>query len=224
MKKMLLPILLAFTLPLSFSCNTLKNYVLTEQDAAAAVRQLLQLGTNGNFQSAFTKDAVMAAVFPESIRKTLNTLNQLGLTKEVDRFTTTLATAAEQSATRSVPVFVNAIAGMRISDAIRLVKGGGTSATDYLRLVAGTELRTALVPVMKQALDEYKLTEQWDGIIKPAKALVGDKLNLDLPTIMAGIVSEKMFQEMEEKEKEVRKNAAARTTPLLKRVFGGSWN
>lgn len=224
MKKAVLPVLFAFLLPVTFSCATLKNYMLTEQDASAAVRELLQLGARGNLQGAFSKDAVMAAIFPEQLRKTLNTLQQLGLTNEIDRFTTTLGTAAEQTATRSVPIFVSGITNMRLSDAVRIVKGGGTSATDYLRTNVGTELRTSIRPVMEQALAEYKLKEQWDKIIQPARALVGNKLNLDLATIMAGLVSEKMFQKLEETEVQVRTNAAARTTPLLQKVFSRNWN
>ncbi|GAA4744471.1 DUF4197 domain-containing protein [Flavisolibacter ginsenosidimutans] len=224
MKKAVLPVLFAFLLPITFSCSTLKNYVLTEQDASAAIRELLQLGAKSNLQGAFTKDAVMAALFPESLRKTLNTLQTLGLTSEVDRFTNTLSTAAEQTATRSVPIFINGIANMKLSDAIRIVKSGGTSATDYLRSNVGSELRTSIKPVMQQALNEYKLNEQWDKIIQPAKALVGNKLNLDLANIMAGLVSEKMFQKLEETEQQVRTNAASRTTPLLQKVFSRNWN
>lgn len=225
MKKLVLPFfLLSFLLPVSFSCSTLKNYVLTEQDAAAAIRQMLQIGAQGNFQGAFTKEGVMTTIFPEPLRKTLNTLQQLGLTNEIDRFTTTMATAAEQTATRSVPIFLNGISKMSFSDAIRIVKNGGTSATDYLRSSVGTELRQSINPVMKTALDEYKLTEQWEKIIKPARVLVGDKLNLDIANLMAGMVSEKMFQKLAETEVQVRTNATARTTPLLQKVFSGSWN
>ena len=198
--------------------------MLTEQDAAPAIRQLLQMGAQGNLQGAFNKETVMAAIFPEQLRKTLNTLQQLGLTNEVDRFTNTLGTAAEQTAVRSVPIFLNGIGKMSFSDAIRIVKSGGTSATDYLRSSIGTELRSSIKPVMENALKEYKLVEQWDKIVKPAKALVGDKLNLDLSTIMAGVVSEKMFQKMEETEIQVRTTAAARTTPLLEKVFSRDWN
>lgn len=224
MKKAVLPIFLAFLIPATFSCGSLKDYILTEGDAAGAIRQLLQLGAQGNLQGAFTKESVMAAIFPESVRKPLATLQQLGLTGEIDRFTTTLSTAAEQTAVKSVPVFLNGIASMKLSDAIRIVKSGGTSATDYLRSNVGTELRNGIKPVMQQALAEYKLNEQWEKIIKPAKALVGDKLNIDLPTIMAGLVSEKMFQKLEETEQQVRTNAAARTTPLLQKVFSRNWS
>jgi hypothetical protein len=224
MKKLLLPLLFVLILPATFSCSSsrLANYVLTEQDAQSAIRELLSIGArNGNYAGAFSKDAIMSTIFPESLRKTLNTLNTLGLTPEVDRFTTTLSTAAEQSVQNAIPVFVNGITGMRLTDAISLVRGGGTSATDYLRSHVGSELRVAIRPAMQQALDQYKLNEQWNKIIEPAKALVGNKLNLDLANLMAGLVSEKMFQKMGEKEIEIRNNSSARTTPLLRKVFGG---
>jgi hypothetical protein len=41
---------------------------------------------------------------------------------------------------------------------------------------------------------------------------------------MAGMISEKMFQKIEEKEVQVRSQAAARTTPLLQKVFSRNWN
>jgi hypothetical protein len=224
MKKIFLPLLLAFVIPASFSCSTLKNYTLNEADAATAIRQMLEIGARNGVNGAFSKDAIMSTLFPESLRKTLNTLQQLGLTNEIDRFTTTLTTASEQTAQRSIPIFVNAIEQMNFSDAIRIIKNGGTAATDYLRSTTGTQLRQSIAPVMKSALDEYKLTEQWDKIMKPAQTLAGNKINLDLPNLMAGLVSEKMFQKIEENEREVRANAAARTTPLLKKVFSGNWN
>lgn len=223
MKKLVLPLLFAFMLPVSFSCSTLRNYSLTEQDAVAALRQMLQLGARGNLQGAFSKDAVMASLFPEGLRKTLNTLQQLGLTGEIDRFTSTLSLAAEQTATKSVPIFIKGIGNMSFTDGIRIVKNGGTSATDFLRTSIGSELRTEIKPVMMQALAEYKLEDQWKKIIQPAQALVGNKLNLDLPTLMAGLVSEKMFQKLEQTEQEIRTKAAARTTPLLQKVFSRSW-
>jgi hypothetical protein len=226
MKKLVLPVLISLLLPAAFSCSSTSKlrYALTEADAAAAIRQMLELGARDGVNAAFTKDAVMATLFPEQLRKTLNTLQQLGLTNEIDRFTTTLTTASERTAERSIPIFVSAINRMSFTDAMRIVRNGGTAGTDYLRASTGTELRRSITPVMQSALDEYKLNEQWNKIIKPAQALVGNKLNLDLANLMAGMVSEKMFQKIEEKERQVRADAAARTTPLLQKVFSRSWN
>jgi len=57
------------------------------------------------------------------------------------------------------------------------------------------------------------------------QGVIGSKrLNLDLPTLMAGMVSEAMFRKIAEKETQVRADAAARTTPLLQKVFSRNWN
>jgi hypothetical protein len=215
-------------LPLAYSCgsaNRLANYVLTEQDASDAIRQLLQMGSReGSTGNAFSKQNIINTVFPEQVAKVLNTLNTLGLSQDLDRFTTTLSTAATTSVERSVPVFVNAIAGMRLGDAINLVKGGGTAATDYLKANTSTQLRTAITPVMQSALDEYKLNAMWNDLIKPVKSTsIGSRLNIDLNNLMALAVTNAMFKKMGEKELEIRSNSAARTTPLLQKVFGRSW-
>lgn len=223
MKKLVLPILFAFILPVSFSCSALKNATLSQADAANAIRQMLEIGVRQGVQGAFNKDAIMSTLFPENMRKTLNTLQTLGLLSDLDRFTSTMATAAERTADRSIPVFVNTIQAMSIMDAIQIIKGNETAATDYLRSHAGTQLREAIKPVMKEALDEYKLTDQWNKLMKPAQEITGNRVNFDLPNLMAGMVALKMFEKIEEKEKDIRTHAAARTTPLLKKVFGRSW-
>jgi hypothetical protein len=223
MKKMVLPILFAFILPVTFSCGTLKNATLNEADAASAIRQMLEIGVRQGVEGSFSKDAIMSTLFPESMRKTLNTLQQLGLLNDLDRFSTTMATSSEKTAERSIPVFVNTIESMSMTDAISIIKNGGTSATDYLRAHAGTQLRDAIRPVMKETLDEYKLTDQWNKIMKPAQNIAGNRVNLDLPNLMAGLVSLKMFEKIEEKERDIRANQSARTTTLLKRVFSQNW-
>ena len=227
MKKIMLPFLFAFLIPISFSCSTSRfgSYQLNEADAANAVRQLLQIGaTNGSLTGAFSKEMILTTLFPEPIKKALNTLNQLGLTSEIDRFTTTLSAAAEKTATNSVPIFVNGISTMRLTDATRIIKAGGTSATDYLKSSVGDSVRRSIVPIMQTTVDEYKLTEQWNKIIQPVKGLTGNRLNLDLANLMAGAVSEAMFQKIAEKEKQIRAEEAARSSVLLQKVFSKNWN
>ena len=224
MKMITLPILLLLLFPLVWSCAGLKGLVLSEKDAAAALKQMLSLGVRQGLTNGFSKDAVMTALFPESARKAINTVQQLGLTPEIDRFTTTLGTAAEKTAAASIPVFEQAIGRMNITDAVRLVKGGGTSATDYLRSHAGDSLRRSIKPIMQAAIDEYKLMDDWNKIAKPVQSVSGNRINLDLSNLMAGMVSEAMFRQIAAKETAVRSEASARTTPLLRQVFSRNWN
>ena len=224
MKKVLLPILFVIMLPLTYSCGSLRaGYILNEKDAAAAIRQLLQIGASNNTLT-FNKDAILASVFPESVTRAMNVLNMLGMTSEIDRFTTTLGTAAQQSATASLPVFMNSIDNLSFTDAIRIIKAGGTSATDYLRSSSGQQLQSAIRPSMQAAINEYKLNDQWNKIIKPAQSVFGSKFNPDLASIMSMMVADAMFRKIAEKEQQVRAEASARTTPLLQKVFSRNWN
>ena len=227
MKRILLPALFVILLPLSYSCGSARfgSYTLNERDAASAIRQLLELGVrDNNLTSAFRKETILSTLFPAPITNILNTINTLGLTNEVDRFTTTLSGAAEKTATASIPIFVNSINNMKFNDAMRIIKSGGTSATDYLRSSTGDSLRRSIRPIMQSAIDEYKLMDQWNSITKPARALAGNKLNLDLANLMSGMVAEAMFRKIAEKETQVRSDAAARTTNLLQKVFSRNWN
>ncbi len=227
MKKIFLPILFVILLPLTYSCGSSRfaGYTLNESDAASAIRELLQLGVRDNvLTGAFSKETILSTLFPTPIRNVLNTLNTLGLTNEIDRFTTTLGTASEKAAAASVPIFINSINNMKFNDAMRIIKSGGTSATDYLRSSAGDSLRRSIRPIMQTAIDEYKLTEQWNNITKPARAIAGNKLNLDLANLMSGVVAETMFRKIAEKEIQVRQDANARTTSLLQKVFSKNWN
>jgi hypothetical protein len=212
-------------LPAIFSCSAGKfgGYTLNQQDAAAAIRQYLEMGVREGVNGTFTRELVMNKFFPEPVRKTLNTLQQLGVTDEIDRFVNTLSVASEKAAQSSMPVFISSINNLSFTDAMRIIRDGGTSGTDYLRSSVGADLRKAITPAVESALKEYKLEEQWEKIIKPAQSVVGNRLNFDLGNLMAGMVSEAMFQKIEEKEKEVRANASARTTTLLQKVFSRNW-
>jgi membrane carboxypeptidase/penicillin-binding protein len=223
MKKLFIPFLALFIV-IAPSCSTLKA-LFTAQDATAAIRELLSFGTEhgGNLlgkNGAFSKETLMQSVLPKDVDKVINVLETLGLGKEVNRFTTTLSTAAEKTVEKSVPIFLQGIKRMDIGDAFGIVKNGGTACTDYLRNKIGDTLRRAIAPEMNKALDEYKLAKQWNDLVAPAKLLLGDKLNLDLGNLMSGLVTNAMFAKIEEKEREIRTKAQARNTALLQKVFG----
>ena len=210
------------------SCGSIKN-IFTAQDAEGAIREMLTIGssTGGNVlgkKGMISKETLLSALFPDEVKPLLQTLETLGLSKEVNRFTTTLGAAAEQTAEKSVPVFLQGIRRMNIKDAVSIVKNGGTAATDYLRKTIGDTLRRAIAPVMDTALNEYQLANEWKKITAPVQLFAGDKLNLDLGNLMSGLVANLMFNKIAEKEIEVRTKAAARTSALLQKVFAARAN
>jgi hypothetical protein len=225
-----------FLLPamlISASCDTLKSLgnILSEVDAANAIKEALIVGSDFGANSlgqhgSFSSDVLLNAILPQGASQVVQTLNKLGLASEFNRFTNTLDNAAVDAVTKSGPVFVNSIRHMSIRDAIGIVKNGGTAATDYLRRTAGDSLQNTVTPIMYTALQEYKVADQWNKMVAPVKLLLGNKagLNLNLDHILAVMIVNNMFQKIEQKEIAIRTDANARTTASLQRVFGKNWN
>jgi Protein of unknown function (DUF4197) len=222
MKKHLLILLLPATMLLS-SCKTL-NYLLNDGDATAAIKEMLTIGAG--MKSIINKQSLVEAVLPGEAGKVLQTIQQLGLSKEVDKFTNTLTAAATESAEQSIPVFLLGIKKMTIRDAVSIVKNCGTGATDYLRRTIGDSLRSAITPVMRTALNKYNVMQAWDDMLGPVKPILGEKgkLNLGIDNLLAGAVALAMFKKIEEQEIAVRTKAEARSTQLLQKVFGRDWS
>jgi Protein of unknown function (DUF4197) len=223
MKRFYTILFFAFTI-LSSSCNTAKQ-LFSGDDAAGAIKELLSFGTQygGDLLSrknALSKENILQSILPGDAGKILSTLESLGLSSEVSRFSTTLSTVAEKSAEKSVPIFLQGIKNMGFKDAVGIVKNGGTSATDYLRSSIGDTLRRAIAPTINSGLEEYKLVSQWNNLVAPAKIFLGDKLNLDLGNLLSGVVANMMFNKIAEKEMAIRSKAAERKTVLLQKVFG----
>jgi hypothetical protein len=221
MKKIMLILLLPLLVTLN-SCKTL-GYSLNEGDAVAAIREMLTIGAG--MKSIINQQSLVEAILPGEAGKVLQTIQQLGLSKEVDKFTNTLTVAATQSAEQSIPVFLLGIKKMNIRDAVGIVKNGGTSATDYLRRTIGDSLRNAITPVMRTALNNYNIVQEWDKLTAPVKPLLGNRasLNLNIDNLTAGVVTLAMFKKIEEQEIAVRTKSEARTSALLQKVFSRDW-
>ncbi len=217
-------ILLSVYIRSSISCSTAKQ-LFSANDATGAIKELLSFGTQygGDLLSkknAMSKENILQSILPGDAGKILGTLETLGLSNEIGRFSSTLATVAEKSAEKSVPIFLQGIKNMSFKDAVSIVKKGGISATDYLRSSIGDTLRKALTPAINSGLEEYKLVSQWNNLVGPAKIFLGDKLNLDLGNLLSGVVANMMFNKIAEKETAIRNKAAERKTALLQKVFG----
>lgn len=232
MKRIIIAIFVICSMGLS-GCSTLQSLsnILSEADAAGAIKEALIIGSNFGANSlgqkgSFSKDVLLSAILPQEAQKVVQTLERLGLASELNRFTNTLDNAAIDAASKSAPIFIDGISHMSIRDAIGIVKKGGTAATDYLRRTVGDTLRGAVKPIMRNALNEYKIAQEWDKLIGPAKLLLGNKLglNLNIENILSVMLTNEMFKKIEQQEVLIRTNAKERTSSTLQRVFGKDWN
>ena len=199
---------------------------LSEAEVSAALRDALGVGISKGTAIASAKNGYfgnpsLKIEFPREARKVEKALRRIGLGKDVDRFVRQLNRGAEKAATRAKPIFIDAIRAMTIRDAFEILNGDSDAATRYLMRNTGDELYAAFLPVVSETLRQTRATRYYDDIVRQYNRLPGvKKVNPDLDAYATEKAIQGLFLLIAEEEARIRANPAARTTELLRRVFG----
>lgn len=200
---------------------------VTQAEAGQGIKEALSQGLAGavlqlNKEDGFFKDALYKVLLPPDAKKIENSLRDLGMNKIVDKAILQINRGAEDAAGYAKPIFADAIREMTLQDAIGLVKNGDTSATHFFREKTTAKLIAAFLPVIKASLDRVDATRYYGDIVNTYNSFptTFKKVNPDL----AGYVTERatvaLFDLVAKEEVNIRTNFAARTTDILKKVFG----
>ena len=199
----------------------------TEAEAADGIKEALGQGlTKATLQlnntDGFFKDAFYKILLPPDAKKIENTLRDIGLGSMVDKAILQINRGAEDAAGYAKPIFIDAIKNMSLSDAIGLVRNGDTSATHFFREKTTEKLIAAFTPVIKSSLDKVNGTKYYGDIVTKYNSFptTFKKINPDLTGFVTAKATEALFDLVAKEEKNIRNNFAARTTDLLRKVFG----
>jgi len=201
---------------------------VTQAEAAQGIKQALSQGLvkatkQLNKQDGFFGDAFYKILLPPDAKKIENTLRSLGLGKSVDKAILQINRGAEDAAGFAQPIFIDAIKQMTLTDAINIVRGGDTSATHYFRIKTMEKLTTAFLPVIKSSLSKVDATKYYGDIVNTYNNFptTFNKINPDLHSFVTDRATNALFDLVAKEEKNIRENPVARTTEILKKVFGG---
>jgi hypothetical protein len=200
---------------------------VTETEAAQGIKEALSQGLGKavlqlNTTDGFFKDQFYKILLPPDAKKIENTLRDLGFGNMVDKAILQINRGAEDAAGYAKPIFIDAIMNMSLSDAIGLVKNGDTSATHFFREKTTEKLMAAFTPVIKSSLEKVNATKYYGDIVNKYNNFptTFKKINPDLTNFVASKATEALFDLVAKEEKNIRNNFAARTTDILKKVFG----
>jgi len=200
---------------------------LSQDDIANGLKEALTIGAekgcvNLSKPDGFFKNAALKILMPPEAQKIENTIRSIGLNQLADDFILSLNRAAEDACNTAAPIFVKAIKNITISDGINILRGNDTAATNYLRTKTQTELVASFSPIIKTSLDKVEATKNWEKIITVYNKipLVNKKINPDLTAYVTEKSMTGIYTEIASQEKEIRSNPMARTTAILKSVFG----
>jgi hypothetical protein len=131
--------------------------------------------------------------------------------------------AAERASGEAIDVFWSAITEMSISDAFAILNGGETAATDYFRRTTTTSLAARFQPIVTAAMEEVGVYNIYNDLVATYNQLPIDKPEaVDIDDYVTSRTIDGIFSVLEGEEKRIREDPAARTTELLRRVFGNS--
>ncbi|MBI5371920.1 MAG: DUF4197 domain-containing protein [Sphingobacteriales bacterium] len=200
---------------------------ISENEAGQGIKEALTQGvakavlnlnkTDGFFGSEFYK-----VLLPPDAKKVESTLRGMGMGAQVDKAILSINRGAEDAVAFAKPIFVDAIKEMTLTDALNILKGPKDAATNYFKEKTKQKLITAFTPSVKASLDKTDATKYYGDIMNTYNKLptTFKKVNPDLTSYVVGKAVDALFDQVSKEEANIRSNPVARTSDLLKKVFG----
>ena len=197
-----------------------------EATTGAGIKEALAVGTERAVRELSAVDGyfgneVVKILMPSSIQKVADVARKIGFQRQVDAFILSMNRAAEAAAPLAASHFSNAIRNMTLQDVRAIMAGGNTAATDFFRGKASDDLYQALKPVVSRKIEEVGATRAYKEMIgRYEKVPFMSGQSVDLDDYVTRKSLDGLFFMVGEEEKKIRSNPLARTTDLLKSVFG----
>ncbi len=201
---------------------------LSSSKIADGLKQALQIGADKAVSltgrpGGYSDNPAIRIGLPGNMRMLESGLKALGYGPKLDAFTASMNKAAESAAPAAKQIFANAITSMSFEDARKILNGGDTSATDYFKQKTSAQLTKAFRPAVEKAMKDNSVTMQYDALTSHASSIPFMKSQgLDINSYVISKALDGLFYTLGQQEKAIRSDPAARTTSLLKQVFGHS--
>jgi hypothetical protein len=240
------------------SVTTLTSLVqekpLTETEVIQGLKRALDVGSTNTTSrlsnpGGYLNDPAIKILLPEEANKVISDLKAAPggsqiYAKTIEPVVNDLVSAinhsAEEAAKEALPVFKDAITGMSVTDAFRILKGqykdaGTHSATQYFRDQTFDQLKTLYQPKVNNALNKpvagNKSTNQiWDTFVKTYNQVATSPANLIMklekvkePDLSAYVTSRALnglYSKIELEEDKIRQDPYQYADQILERVFG----
>ncbi|MBU8922614.1 MAG: DUF4197 domain-containing protein [Bacteroidales bacterium] len=200
---------------------------LDEGTVIAGIKEALKVGTNNSVLSTsridgFLGNQLIRIALPEQLQSMATTLRGIGLGGKVDELEVGMNRAAELAAGEAREVLWSAITGMSVADAFGILRGHDTAATDYFHEKTHETLQARFRPIVHAKIQEIGLSRLYGQAADAYNSLSfteGPRL-VDLDDYVTERAMSGLFTVLAGEEQKIRKDPLARTTDLLKRVFG----
>ena len=202
---------------------------LSEFEASQGIKAALDNGIGSAIstvgrQNGFLGDSIIRIPLPKKLADVQSTLSSFGASGLLDELEVQLNRGAERAAPVAKDIFVNAVSQLSIQDAIGIVRGADNAATTYLQEKTADRLAQLFSPILENALGDtgaLRLVDQLDSRLSGLGVRgLGASAKSDLVSHGVDYGLSGVFHYIGEEERLIRENPAARTSEILRRVFG----
>ncbi|MEO0466178.1 MAG: DUF4197 domain-containing protein [Pseudomonadota bacterium] len=201
---------------------------LSSFEIESGLREALTLGTENvagqlGATNGYFGDPEIRIPLPGTLGDIQDTLSNVGLSGPLDDLQVKLNRGAEAAVPQAKALVINAVQSITIEDALGILNGGDTAATDFLRGKTEGDLRSALEPYIRSALSSSGAYQALDDVAS-SNGLGGLSASLqdDLTTSAVNYGLDGLFYYVAQEEKAIREDPVARTTEILRKVFGAN--
>ena len=212
---------------LALLAEATRAFALDESQAASGVRVALERGADSAVAllgkpGGFLDNPQVRIPLPGALERAASMLRAIGQGRKVDDLVNSMNRAAEQAVPEGKPLLVNAVKAMSVEDAVKIVRGGDTSVTDFFAAKTRAPLGEKFLPIVTTETQKVSLAAKYNavaskgstfGLVKPEDANVEQYVTrkaLDGLYFMIG-----------QEEKKIRADPVATGSAILKAVFGG---
>ena len=200
---------------------------LTTLEIDAGLRQALEIGTERvaskiGVADGYWQDPKIRIPLPGRLGQAQTQLAKIGLSAPLDDLQLRMNRAAEQAVPAGKTIIIDAVKSITIEDAVGLLRGGDTAATDFLRAQTEGRLRDTFTPYVETALANSGAYQALDSVTAttPFLATAAIDYKSELTTHAVSLGLDGVFDYLAVEEQKIRDNPVARTTDLLRKVFG----
>jgi len=193
-----------------------------------AIKESLELGstrvsTSLSAPGGYAKSPLYRIELPANLQPIAGSLRQMGLGSQLDRVEMLMNQGAEKAAVEAQAVFIEAVRNMSVTDALGIVRGHSTAATDYFRSQTEASLRQRYMPIIKQNLQQIGFYNQYQQFLGTYNILpLANKPSLDLEQHVLNMALDGLFKQVAVEEQLIRKDPVGRGSQIIGSVFGAT--
>jgi hypothetical protein len=199
---------------------------LNETDAASGVREALRRGAEAAVASlgrtdGFLGNAAVRIPLPGALEDAAKLMRTFGQGRRVDELVTAMNRAAETAVPQARTLLVDTVKSISVEDALKIVKGGDTSVTDFFQRKTRTPLNTQFLPIVTQATEKVALADKYNRVAAKAQGigLVKDE-DANIQQYVTRKALDGLYWMIGEEERKIRRDPVGTGSALLKKVFG----